>query len=524
MIRLLLLLSVCMGLVGQISSIPGATPGGGSGAPNVTASSIVAVTSLTMNISSLNLSSLDTLIVQCWSGVSAPFSPVTITSINPASTTSITINFASTANVVCRANSNGGAGPQGVPGATGPAGANGTNGTNGTNGAISQIQDEGSGLPVQPIIDFVGAGVTATNGSGKTIVTIPGGPGGGNYQTVQSAGVAQPARPALNFLASTGGVTACIDDIANSRTNCSFGADTSIVLTQTTAQSGAPWLCNGTGTAIAQTCSLTPPLVGYTSGQVIQYRPGTSNATTQTIAINGLTAISILRHDGTALQAGDLTSGRQYPITYDGTAFRLPPAGAGGASLLPTLTEINNADYVDYGTAAQFVLDTSVSGKVMMTGANAASSGWWNGRRRTIAAGAWSRVFAISWQVEGNSGGIGVFFTDGTAYENCYIAAASGEPRWGSYWGASSGVFGADRLAASANFRGPGNGNVVYVRLRDDGTTNRDCSYSSSPTGPWHLIYSIGRTNGFTASGFGFGVLTQGAVARQTSMLIHGVQ
>jgi len=40
--------------------------------------------------------------------------------------------------------------------------------------AYATIQDEGSGLAQQPIIDFVGAGVTATNGVGKTVVTING--------------------------------------------------------------------------------------------------------------------------------------------------------------------------------------------------------------------------------------------------------------------------------------------------------------------------------------------------------------
>ena len=42
-----------------------------------------------------------------------------------------------------------------------------------------EIEDEGVGLPQQPILNFVGAGVTATDAGGKTIVTIPGGGGGG---------------------------------------------------------------------------------------------------------------------------------------------------------------------------------------------------------------------------------------------------------------------------------------------------------------------------------------------------------
>lgn len=37
------------------------------------------------------------------------------------------------------------------------------------------IEDEGVALPQQPVLNFVGAGVTATNGVGKTTITIPGG-------------------------------------------------------------------------------------------------------------------------------------------------------------------------------------------------------------------------------------------------------------------------------------------------------------------------------------------------------------
>lgn len=40
--------------------------------------------------------------------------------------------------------------------------------------AYTTIQDEGVGLPQQSVIDFQGAGVNTSNGSGKTIVTING--------------------------------------------------------------------------------------------------------------------------------------------------------------------------------------------------------------------------------------------------------------------------------------------------------------------------------------------------------------
>lgn len=45
----------------------------------------------------------------------------------------------------------------------------------GSSSGYSTIQDEGTSLPQESIIDFVGAGVTASAGAGKTIITIPGG-------------------------------------------------------------------------------------------------------------------------------------------------------------------------------------------------------------------------------------------------------------------------------------------------------------------------------------------------------------
>lgn len=83
------------------------------GPTNPTATSVAAVTSLAIDISSLGLSSLSPLLVQCWAGTAAPYTEVTITSLNPASTSSVTANFSSTANVTCRANATGGGGGSG---------------------------------------------------------------------------------------------------------------------------------------------------------------------------------------------------------------------------------------------------------------------------------------------------------------------------------------------------------------------------------------------------------------------------
>jgi hypothetical protein len=71
-----------------------------------------------------------------------------------------------------------------------------------TQPAYATIQEEGVALTQQPILDFQGAGVTAGNGTGKTIVTIPIQPA---YKIVQAEGISLPQRTTLNF---TGGLTA----------------------------------------------------------------------------------------------------------------------------------------------------------------------------------------------------------------------------------------------------------------------------------------------------------------------------
>ena len=69
--------------------------------------------------------------------------------------------------------------------------------------AYATIQEEGTPLTQQSVIDFQGAGVTASNGSGKTVVTIPIQPA---YATIQDEGSALAQQPIIDFVGA--GVTA----------------------------------------------------------------------------------------------------------------------------------------------------------------------------------------------------------------------------------------------------------------------------------------------------------------------------
>lgn len=75
------------------------------------------------------------------------------------------------------------------------------------------IMDEGSALPIRNVLDFQGAGVTAADVSGKTVVTIPGGgvnaPVYGSFYDTTTQTVASGAVKAieLNTTDISGGIT-----------------------------------------------------------------------------------------------------------------------------------------------------------------------------------------------------------------------------------------------------------------------------------------------------------------------------
>src|SRR5690348_4630672 len=67
-----------------------------AGSQNVTATSAPAVTSLPVDVTSLNISDLSKALVQCYSGTASPYTPVTITSVATAGgppLTSVTPSF-----------------------------------------------------------------------------------------------------------------------------------------------------------------------------------------------------------------------------------------------------------------------------------------------------------------------------------------------------------------------------------------------------------------------------------------------
>jgi hypothetical protein len=128
---------------------------------------------------------------------------------------------------------------------------------------------------------------------------------------------------------------ACLN-VVNGTTAAQLTANTAICPTQATVQAGSAVFCAGAGSAGAQTCGATPALTAYTSGMVLNYKPGNTNTTTQTVNVDALGAKSVLSCAGGALSGGDVAAAQTYILAYDGTAFRLPCAGSAGGG--PNMT------------------------------------------------------------------------------------------------------------------------------------------------------------------------------------------
>lgn len=84
----------------------------------------------------------------------------------------------------------------------------------------------------------------------------------------------------------------------------------------------ANWLTSVSG-ADTITASASPALTAYTTGQTFTFKAAGTSTGAVTLNIDSVGATAVKQPDGTAIEAGDLTSGYVYTVTYDGTNFLL---------------------------------------------------------------------------------------------------------------------------------------------------------------------------------------------------------
>lgn len=311
---------------------------------NATATSVGAVTSLAVNTTALNLTSVNQAIVQCWTGASAPYTQVTITSLNPASTSSITANFASTANVTCRVNSSGSTGATGATGPTGATGATGATGPTGPTGATGATGPTGASGPTGP----TGAAGVASLLSG-TLSAIPATCTSGLYLYQATD---QPITEQIYACTSTNTWTraAYTQGGANPGT-CSVGQ----IFFNTSSTAGSNLqLCTSTNTWTAVAGSGTTYTAGPTGSVVISggtidldqaVVPGLA-ITNPWTGLNNFTAATLRLPNSTTLPATcavgntymdtDATSGSRFYLCEATNTWVVQGGGGGGGSTVGT--------------------------------------------------------------------------------------------------------------------------------------------------------------------------------------------
>jgi len=84
-----------------------------------------------------------------------------------------------------------------------------------------------------------------------------------------------------------------------------------------------------TGSANAYAISLTPALTAHVPGMPIHFKANFEITGAATLAVNGMTAVSIKRRDGSALAAGDIKNGQIVKVIHDGTNYQLQSQDTG---------------------------------------------------------------------------------------------------------------------------------------------------------------------------------------------------
>jgi hypothetical protein len=162
----------------------------------------------------------------------------------------------------------------GTNGATGSAGPAGPAGLTGANGAISLVQNAGTNLPVESILNFTGGGCTDDPTNGRTNCTGSG-VAGSSGLNIAVSGVSQGSQPTLNFISGTGVVQVCTNNAAANRVDCTPALDTAFALSRSMDQAGTDHsiiATSGTlGGSFVANGSVT--LITYTQNQSLNFLP-----------------------------------------------------------------------------------------------------------------------------------------------------------------------------------------------------------------------------------------------------------
>lgn len=152
---------------------------------------------------------------------------------------------------------------------------------------------------------------------------VSGGAGGTGTIVVKVGGsVIGLPRANIDFISGSGFTFSGNDDGVD--TEVTGTADTNVMLSRATDQSGVGKACSTAGTSTAYTCGVTPALTAYTTHSMFVLKVHINSGTSPTLAIDGLAARNLQKLSGGALAnvaANDLDSDGAYLIIALASVF-----------------------------------------------------------------------------------------------------------------------------------------------------------------------------------------------------------
>lgn len=183
---------------------------------------------------------------------------------------------------------------------------------------VTQLQ----GRPVSATAPTNGQSLAWVSASNSWVPqTIAG--GGGGSLAIALNGVAQGTQPTLNFVAGTGIIQSCVNNVGASRVDCTPSYNSALIPTHDTIHGNENY-CSSTNGTSAYTCTMpNKALLSYSTGQSFLLNVDTTCATSCTLNIDGIGFKTVKKSDGLTDPTGTLVAGQAKLVWYDGTLMRL---------------------------------------------------------------------------------------------------------------------------------------------------------------------------------------------------------
>lgn len=221
------------------------------------------------------------------------------------------------------------------------------------------------------------------------------------------------------------------------------------------------------GTLSAYTLTLNPSPNSYADGQQFTILPHVDCGANPKLNINGLGALTILKQDGSAVEAGEIKANKPLALVRVGSSFFM--RSGGGAYIIPLYSGVSSLR-IDSATKGQIVC--SSSGNIV----------WHKGKRPALVdvfvlggGGAGGGTYAYN--ASGGSGGGGGYYTKALGIpttESISIITGGGGASDGGVGGQSS------ALGISANGGGGGVSSMSVQDRRPGGTGSANGGYSGA--------------------------------------------